>query len=772
MDVLADAAIHSKSVLSSTPNLSTKSPNGVAKISPKAAGKAAIQVPAKEKLQQPNLRTNFAEAQVLGSYVRVKLLSKLDGRKTVKVELSDGTICEIIATRVRPLSGKQNNNAATQVTKTLKSTAGETQMQHPQTVAVNNSRNPPKISFSAASRGFTPAARSTGKIPENRNNFLAPFLGATSGMTSPKVHVSGVAKIRRIPTQLQTSALPFRKKGIKLEGSAQFGNGNDSVSSSASSVPPIANLNQSSNQTISAKVHTHGVPPDNKPPVRKKSESSKVPSGGKLDRQRLCTWLSIPRISQLCRAITEHRVGKASLRKASAKHKVPRRTLCRYLSQLRSMPELPPSVTQPSADFMDDGRATIRDLQILLKYQSWDRADNYLRPHFDTATRLPSPTEEGFSADKVDADSQGMRTPDTSLRRYRMGKDVSSAVWGEGAVKSLTQTLAREFGTRLIESRRRLRMQMPPTRKERRMSRWDIAQFLDLSVDHKYVELVLDNPVLTEYVRQLVVLSEWSNAQKQQIAYLEGTITKQTLCRRLTLPGGVLSSLTPPGMSHMSPEPMELEGNSDSDSPQKIRVGSQSPRIIRGPELNRTRNTRTPSPSSVPSAHSQSPSKSQTFAYSDLQSRSYAPRPPSYPPPAPSFPPRPPSFPPPPLSTRATLSPRPRPRTETTSKDSVPAELLCGEQIGTDRSNSPRAMDVAKSPKNSVYATQSMLHTRTKSANPGVRRDATAESSDVGGGNPGQVPFPSSSNYTSKRQRSAIQSDEPNSKRKRFQLNL
>ena len=241
--------------------------------------------------------------------------------------------------------------------------------------------------------------------------------------------------------------------------------------------------------------------------------------------------------------------------------------------------------------------------------------------------------------------------------------------------------------------------------------------------------------MLTEYVRQLVVLSEWSNAQKQQIAYLEGTLSKQTLCRQLTLPGGVFSSLTPPGVSHVSPEPMVLEANSDSESPQKSRVGSQSPRPVRRPQLNRN-----PSPDSVPRAHSQSQSKSQTYTYSDLHPRSYAPRPPSYPPPAPSFPPRPPSFPPPPPSTRPTLSPRPRLHTETTttSKDSVPAELFRGEQIGADRSNSPRPMDVAKGPTNSGYATQALLHSRSN-PNPGIRRDATAASSDVGGADPGYI---------------------------------
>ena len=325
MDVLADAAVHSKSVLSSAPNLAIKSPHGVAQVSPKATAKAAMQVPSpKEKLQQPNIRTEFAEAKVLGSYVRVKLLSKLDGQKTVKVELSDGTICEIIATRVRPLSGKQNsnvsqvshsfNNVVTQAVNASESIAGATRIQHPQSVAANNSMNPAKISFSAA-HGFAPAVRPTGNIPDNRNNYLGPILTTTSGMTSPTARTSGVAKIRRMPTQPQTSTLPFRKKGTQTEGSARLGKGNDLISSSASSVPPITNPNQSSNKTIPAKAR-------DKPPVRKKSESSKLQSGGKLDRQRLCTWLSIPRISQLCRAITEHRVGKASLRKASAKHKV------------------------------------------------------------------------------------------------------------------------------------------------------------------------------------------------------------------------------------------------------------------------------------------------------------------------------------------------------------------------------------------------------------------------------------------------------------------
>ena len=74
-------------------------------------------------------------------------------------------------------------------------------------------------------------------------------------------------------------------------------------------------------------------------------------------------------------------------------------------------PLIPPPCQSPSSHSTPQGRATIRDLQILLKHQSWDTADSYLRPHFNTATRIPSPTE-GLSVDTADADAEGMRTPD------------------------------------------------------------------------------------------------------------------------------------------------------------------------------------------------------------------------------------------------------------------------------------------------------------------------------------------------------------------------
>ena len=366
MDVLADAAIHSKSVLRSSPNLTIKPPHGVEQVSrkadvqintvntttaapptvtnrmPGAPQKAAIQessnvslLSQKEQPETVNPATNFVEAQVLGSYVQVKLLSKLDGRQTVKVQLSDGTICEIIASRVRPCSGKPNdlvsrvshsfNAVATQVASTSKSTAGTTRIQHPQSVAGNKSIKSAKISGSPGLRGFVPAIAPTRNISHSGNSSVAPVLSGTSGMTLSTARSPGVASTQRMPTQPQNSPIPFYKKATKTETSVQLHTGDDLNSSARASVPPLVNLHESTTEKIPATVHTSGVPRDNETPFRQQSESPApklVQTRGKLDRQRLCTWLSKPRISQLCRAITEHLVGKASLRKASAKHKV------------------------------------------------------------------------------------------------------------------------------------------------------------------------------------------------------------------------------------------------------------------------------------------------------------------------------------------------------------------------------------------------------------------------------------------------------------------
>ena len=246
---------------------------------------------------------------------------------------------------------------------------------------------------------------------------------------------------------------------------------------------------------------------------------------------------------------------------------------------------------------------------------------------------------------------------------------------------------------------------------------------------------------LTEYVRQLVVLSEWSNAQKQQIGFLEGTVSKKTLCRQLTLPGSGFCSLTPPGASS---ESMEVEGDSDSESPSKSKMGRQSLHAVPNPRCNPRMNTDLSS-SPRPRTYNRSHAKSRAYTYSDLKAPAYSPTPPSYPPPPASYPPRPPSYPPSP-SPHSPPSPHPRLDPKPTSKDGVSGNPFRSEPMKTERSNSSRPINALTRPRSSDFATspippsnssrplnaQTLLRNLSE-PNPRTKSDGAAASSDVGG---------------------------------------